>query len=337
LSGSVEYYKTKTEDILLGLGLPPTSGVNSYTANIGATENKGVEVSLNGTIMRNQNGLTWDVGVNFFANNNKLVSLASGQTRDEGNWWFVGYNINSIYDYQKVGLWRDAKDAVDNHLNILEPGGTVGMIKVLYTGEYDATGKPVRAIGPADRQIIEVDPKWQGGFNTTLSYKGFNLNTVAFFRHGGTIFSTIHGSNGYLNLLTGRRNNINVDYWTPTNTDAKYPNPAGPISNDNPKYGSTLSYFDGSFLKIRTITLGYDFNHKLLKNTDMRLRAYVTVQNPFVFFSPFHDESGLDPESNSFGNENASVNLNQNYRRILTVGYNTPSTRNYIVGINLSF
>ncbi|HEY0039467.1 MAG TPA: TonB-dependent receptor [Flavisolibacter sp.] len=337
LSGSVEYYKTKTEDILLGLGLPPTSGVNSYTANIGATENKGIEVSLNGTIMRSQNGLTWDVGVNFFANNNKLVSLASGQTRDEGNWWFVGYNINSIYDYQKVGLWRDAKDAVDNHLNILEPGGTVGMIKVLYTGEYDATGKPVRAIGPADRQIIEVDPKWQGGFNTTLSYKGFNLNTVAFFRHGGTIFSTIHGSNGYLNLLTGRRNNINVDYWTPTNTDAKYPNPAGPISNDNPKYGSTLSYFDGSFLKIRTITLGYDFNHKLLKNTDMRLRAYVTVQNPFVFFSPFHDESGLDPESNSFGNENASVNLNQNYRRILTVGYNTPSTRNYIVGINLSF
>jgi TonB-linked SusC/RagA family outer membrane protein len=337
LSGSIEYYQTKTEDILLGLGLPPTSGVNSYTTNIGATENKGIEMSLNGTIIRSQNGLTWDVGVNFFANKNKLVSLASGQTRDEGNWWFVGYNINSIYDYQKIGLWRDGKDAVDNHLNILEPGGTVGMIKVLYTGEYDANGKPVRAIGPADRQIIEVDPKWQGGFNTTLSYKGFNLNTVAFFRHGGTIFSTIHGANGYLNLLTGRRNNINVDYWTPTNMDAKYPNPAGPISNDNPKYGSTLSYFDGSFLKIRTITLGYDFNYKLLKNTDTRLRAYVTVQNPFVLFSPFHDESGLDPESNSFGNENASVNLNQNYRRILTVGYNTPSTRNYIVGINLSF
>jgi hypothetical protein len=64
---------------------------------------------------------------------------------------------------------------------------------------------------------------------------------------------------------------------------------------------------------------------------------YVTAQNPFVFFSPFHSESGLDPETNSFGNENASVNLSQNLRRILTVGYNTPSTRNYIVGVNLTF
>lgn len=339
LSGSIEYYKTKTEDILLGLGLPPTSGVNSYTANIGATENKGIEISLNGTVIqsRNKGGLTWDVGVNFYANQNKLVSLASGQTRDEGNWWFVGHNINSIYDYQKIGLWRDGKDAVDNHMNVLEPGGTVGMIKVLYTGGYDANGVPLRAIGPDDRQVLDVDPKWQGGFNTRLGYKGFDLNIVGFYRHGGLIFSTIHGSNGYLNLLTGRRNNINVDYWTPTNTDAKYPNPAGPISNDNPKYGSTLSYFDGSFLKIRTISLGYDFNYRFLKNSDLKLRAYVTVQNPFVLFSPFHKESGLDPEANSYGNENAAVTLNQNYRRILTVGFNTPSTRNYIFGINLSF
>lgn len=337
LSGTFEYYTTETENILLNLGLPQTSGVGGYTANIGATQNKGIELSLNGTIIENSKGLTWDVGVNFFANRNKLVSLASGQVRDEANWWFVGYNINSIYDYKKVGLWKDAKDAVDNNLNILEPGGTVGMIKVLYTGDYDASGKPVRAITPADRQIIEVDPQWQGGFNTRLNYKGFDLSVVGFFRKGGTILSTIHGANGYLNLLTGRRNNINVDYWTPTNTNAKYPNPAGPISNDNPKYGSTLSYFDGSFLKIRTITLAYDFNYSLLKNKGVKLRTYFTVQNPFVFFSPFHKESGMDPESNSFGNENAAVNLSQNFRRILTVGFNTPPTRNFIVGVNLSF
>lgn len=337
LSGTVEYYTTKTDNILLNLGLPPTAGVGSITSNIGATQNKGFELSLNGTVIQNKKGFTWDVGVNFFTNDNKLVSLASGQTRDEANWWFVGYNINSIYDYKKIGLWRDAEDALNNGLNILEPGGTVGMIKVLYTGAYDANGKPVRAITPDDRQIIEVDPKWQGGFNTRLNYKGFDLSMVGFFRHGGTILSTIHGSNGYLNLLTGRRNNINVDYWTPTNTGAKYPNPAGPISNDNPKYGSTLSYFDGSFLKIRTITLAYDFNYKLLKNSDIKLRTYFTVQNPFVLFSPFHKESGMDPESNSFGNENAAVNLNQNLRRILTVGFNTPSTQNFILGVNLSF
>ncbi len=333
LSGTIEYYITKTEDILLGLSLPPTSGVTGTTANIGTTENKGIEITLNGTILDNVNGWTWEAGLNFYANRNKLTSLASGQTRDEANWWFVGHNINAIYDYERIGLWSDK----DSYLNILEPGGVVGMIKVKYTGDFNPDGTPVRAIGPADRQILDVDPDWQGGFNTRVAYKGFDLGIVGFYRHGGVLFSTIHGSNGYLNLLTGRRNNINVDYWTPTNTGAKYPNPAGPISNDNPKYASTLSYFDGSFLKIRTITLGYDFSRSLIKNSSIRLRMYVTAQNPFVMFSPYHKESGLDPETNSFGNENAAVNLNQNLRRILTVGFNTPSTRNYIVGVNLTF
>ena len=337
LSGTVEYYVTKTEDILLGLSLPPTSGVSSITSNVGTTQNKGFELGLNGTIINNLNGWTWEMGVNFYANKNKLTSLASGQTKDEGNWWFVGHNINSIFDYKKIGLWNSSKDSTDGFLNVLEPGGNVGMIKVEYTGEYDANGRPLRAIGTADRQIIDVDPDWQGGFNTRVAYKGFDLGIVGMYRKGGVLFSTIHGSNGYLNLLSGRRNNINVDYWTPDNTDAKYPRPGGILSGDNPKYGSTLSYFDGSFLKIRTITLGYDFNRSLMKNSTAKLRMYVTAQNPFVFFSPFHSESGLDPETNSFGNENASVNLSQNLRRILTVGYNTPSTRNYIVGVNLTF
>jgi len=337
LSGTIEYYVTKTEDILLNLTLPLTSGVTNIASNVGATQNKGFELSLDGTILNNVNGWTLEAGLNFYTNQNKLVSLASGQTRDEGNWWFVGHNINAIFDYKKIGLWNSTKDSSDNYMNILEPGGNVGMIKVEYTGTYDANGKPTRAIGSADRQILDVDPDWQGGFNTRLSYKGFDLGLVGIYRHGGILFSTINGSNGYLNLLSGRRNNINVDYWTPTNTDAKYPKPGGIVSSDNPKYGSTLSYFDGSFLKIRTITLGYDLNRSLIKNSAIKMRVYVTAQNPFVMFSPFHKESGLDPETNSFGNENAAVNLSQNLRRILTVGFNTPSTRNYILGINLSF
>jgi TonB-linked SusC/RagA family outer membrane protein len=337
LSGTVEYYITKTEDILLNLTLPQTSGVTNLASNVGTTQNKGFELSLDGRILDNVNGWTLDAGLNFYTNKNKLTSLASGQTRDEINWWFVGHNINAIFDYKKIGLWNSTKDSSDNYMNILEPGGNVGMIKVEYTGTYDANGKPTRAIGSADRQILDVDPDWQGGFNTRLSYKGFDLGIVGIYRHGGILFSTINGSNGYLNLLSGRRNNINVDYWTPTNTDAKYPKPGGIVSSDNPKYGSTLSYFDGSFMKIRTITLGYDLNRSIIKNAAIKMRVYVTVQNPFVMFSPFHKEMGMDPETNSFGNENAAVNLSQNLRRILTVGFNTPSTRNYIFGVNLSF
>lgn len=335
LSGTVEYYMTKTEDILLGLGLPPTSGVTGFTANIGATENKGIELSLNGVILDNANGWTWEAGFNIYTNDNKLVSLASGQTRDEGNMWFVGHNINAIYDYKKIGLWNTTKDSADGYMNILEPGGRVGMIRVLYTGGFNPNGTPVRAIGTADRQIIDVDPDFQGGFNTRVSYKGFDLGLVGLYRSGGILVSTIHGANGYLNLLTGRRNNLDVDYWTPSNTDAKYPNPQGPISNDNPKYASTLGYFDASFLKIRTITLGYDFSRNLIKSSGVKMRMYFTAQNPFVMFSPYHDESGLDPETNSFGNENQAAGSYP--RRILTVGFNTPSTRNYILGVNLTF
>jgi TonB-linked SusC/RagA family outer membrane protein len=341
LSGTIEYYITKTEDILLNLGLPPTSGVTAYTANVGATQNKGFELSLNGTIINNANGWTWEAGVNFYTNKNKLVSLASGETQNIGSGWFVGHNINAIYDYKRIGLWNSSKDSADGHLKILEPDGRVGMIRVEYTGGYNPDGTPVRAIGVGagfdDRQIMDIDPDFQGGFNTRVSYKGFDLGIVGIYRHGGLLISNVHGPNGYLNLLTGRRNNLDVDYWTPTNTDAKYPNPAGPISGDNPKYASTLAYFDASFLKIRTITLGYDFNRSLVKNQNVRMRMYFTVQNPFVMFSPFHKESGLDPETNSFANENRASGGFAIPDRILTVGYNTPSTRNFIVGANLTF
>ncbi len=332
LSGTVEYYVTDTKDILLGVSLPSTSGVSSYTANIGETQNKGIEFTLNGVILDNPNGLTWEAGINLYSNKNELVALASGQLRDEGNSWFVGHPINVIYDYEKVGLWQEE----DQYRNILEPGGNVGMIKVKYTGEYGDDNAPVRQIGPDDRQIMSVDPDFQGGFNTRFSYKGFDLSTVGVFRSGGILISTLYGSAGYLNLMSGRRNNVKVDYWTPENTDAKYPKPGGIASGDNPKYGSTLGYFDGSYLKVRTITLGYDFKRTLVKSDVFnQLRLYFTIQNPFVLFSPYYNESKMDPETNSYGNQNQAVASYQS--RLLVIGTNTPTTRNYLIGLNVTF
>lgn len=336
LSGTIEYYTQKTEDVLLGVGLPPTSGVSSITANMGQTQNKGIELSLNGTILENKNGWTWDLGFNIYANRNELLSLASGQMKDEGNWWFVGHPIDVIFDYEKTGIWQQD----DPYLNILEPGNTSkpGMIKVKYTGEYNSDGTPVRAIGAADRQVMSMQPDFQGGFNTRVGYKGFDLSIVGMFKRGGLLNATLYGSGGYLNNLNSRAgNNVRVDYWTPENTDAKYPAPGG-VGGDNPKYGSTLGYFDASYLKIRTMSLGYNFSETLMKNTSIKnLRLYFTVQNPFVMFSPYHKESGMDPETNSMGNENAAVPLSWQLRRILTVGTNTPSTRNYLIGMNLTF
>ncbi|WP_162053486.1 SusC/RagA family TonB-linked outer membrane protein [Pontibacter pamirensis] len=334
LSGTLEYYVTKTEDILLSLGLPPTSGVSGYTANIGATQNKGLELSLNGVILEDLNGWTWEAGVNIYGNRNEITSLASGASEDRGNWLFVGQPINVIYDYERIGLWQEE----DPYLDILEPGGNVGMIKVKYTGDYNADGTPVREIGPDDRQVMNANPDFQGGFNTRVGYKGFDLTAVAAFQNGGILNSTLYGAQGYLNLLSGRRGNVAVDYWTPENTDAKYPNPAGIRSGDNPKYASTLGYFDASYLKIRTVTLGYNFNSSnwLEKVGVSNLRLYATAQNPFVMFSPYYRESGMDPETNSYADQNVAV-TGGTPSRLLTIGTNAPATRNYLIGLNVTF
>ena len=99
LSGTFEYYIQKTSDLLQNVNLPSTSGVSSYVGNVGKTENKGVEFTLNGTILDNHNGWTWDASINISANRNKLTELASGADRDEANNWFVGHPIDAIYDH----------------------------------------------------------------------------------------------------------------------------------------------------------------------------------------------------------------------------------------------
>jgi len=333
LTGSIEYYIQNTSDVLLGLSLPSTSGVGSYTANIGSTQNKGIEFSVNGTIIDNGDW-KWDLGVNVFANRNKLTSLASGKDKDTGNGWFVGYPIDCLYDFEYDGLWQEG----DKYLDVLEPGGNVGMIKVKYHGDYDASGKPVRAINDDDKVPISTESLFNGGFNTRLSWKGLDLTILGSFQAGGVLISSLHGAGGYLNMLTGRRGNIDVDYWTPTNTGARYPLPGGIQSGDNPKYGSTLAYFNGSYFKIGTITLGYNFDKlPALKKAGIDvLRVYATAQNPgIVLFSPFFKECGLDPEPNSRGNENQAV-ASYN-RRFSIIGTNTPNSRNFIFGVNITF
>ena len=333
LTGNFEYYIQKTVDLLYSLKLPPTSGVKSYMANIGKSENKGFELSLNYLILDNVNGWTWDAGINLYVNRNKITELASGQKRDEDNRWFVDYPIDVLFDYEKIGLWQEG----DPYRDILEPGGNAGMIKVKYAGDYNADGSPTRAVAAADRQIMSMEPNFQGGFNTRVTYKNFDLSMVGAFKNGGVLISTLYSSNGYLNMMTGRRGNVKVDYWTPENTGADFPNPAGLISGDNPKYGNTLGYFSASYLKIRTITLGYSLSPQWLETVGIeKCRIYATVQNPFVLFSPYHKLSGLDPEPNSYGDENVAVRDGMKHG-ILTVGTNSPSTRNFLIGINLIF
>jgi hypothetical protein len=340
LRGTLEHYRVATKDILLNLGLPSTSGVSSYTANIGATQNRGLELTLNGTILETRDW-TWTAGMNIYANRNKLVALADGSDRDEGNAWFVGYPLNCLYDYEYDGLWQPG----DPYMDILEPSTevngmkqAVGTIKVKYHGEYNEDGSPKRAINTTDRVPINAEAIFQGGVNTNVSWKNLELSVIGSFQAGGILLSSLHSANSYLNMLTGRRGQLDVDYWTPENTGAHYPRPGSLVSSDNPKYASTLAYFNGSYFKIRTITLGYNF-HKIqaLRRAGIdHLRVYATLQNPgLVLFSDFTRETGLDPEPNANGGSTASGRPGPS--RLSYVGYNTPNTRNFLLGVNLTF
>ena len=340
LRGTLEYYMVDTKDILLNLDLPSTSGVSSTTANIGATQNRGLELSLNGTII-DKGDWTWTAGMNIYANRNKLVALADGTTENKGQAWFVGYPLNCIYDYEYDGLWQEG----DPYMDILEPSAEVngikqaiGSIKVKYHGDYNADGTPTRAIDSNDQVPISAEALFQGGFNTNLKWRNWDLSVIGSFQAGGILLSSLHSSNSYLNMLSGRRGQLDVDYWTPTNKNAHYPRPGALNSSDNPKYASTLAQFDGSFFKIRTITLAYSF-HKLpaLRRAGIdNLRVYATLQNPgLVLFSEFTRQTGLDPETNA--NSGSTASGRPGPSRLSYVGFNTPNTRNFLIGVNLTF
>lgn len=342
LTGTFEYYVQKTNDILMQQSLPSSSGIEaSYWANIGKTENKGWELTLNGTIIDNKGGWSWDLGINIYANKNKIVELSGEQTRDVGNRWFVGEPIDAIYDYKKIGIYQLGQEEI---AAAELQDGKPGDIRVAYNLEdgdpvnFDANGIPDRLINSNDRFVIgSPEGHFQGGFNTTVTYRGWDLSVTGAFKAGGTLIATLYQPTSYLNMMIGRRGNIDVDFWTPENPTNDYPRIA-PAGGDNPTYGSTLGYFDASYLKVRTITLGYSFPKSWVETIKLNsARLYVTVSNPFVLFSPFKKESGLDPEPNSLYRENVATADYSVPARFLTVGANTPSTRQFIIGAKLTF
>jgi TonB-dependent starch-binding outer membrane protein SusC len=350
ITGTFEYYYQKTTDVLVAKSLAATSGATeTFMTNMGKTQNKGLELSLNISVIKSLNNWNWDIGFNIYSNKNEILELASGDTYDKGNGWFVGQPIDAIYDFKKLGIWQLGEE--DQVKQYEGSTGKVGMIKVKYNGDYNTDGSPTRVIGTGttlekdDREILgSVDPDFQGGFNTKVSYKGFELSAIGNYRKGGILVSALHSPTSYLNMNNGRRGQIKIDYWTETNPTNAYPKPYGPEVTNNPKYGSTLAYFDGSFVKITNITLAYTFKNEWLKKAHVNnLRMYLTAQNPFIFASDYYSETKLDPQPNSKSSDTSNQSVVPSNSdaavksRINVVGYNTPATRNYLFGVNVSF
>jgi TonB-dependent starch-binding outer membrane protein SusC len=139
-----------------------------------------------------------------------------------------------------------------------------------------------------------------------------------------------------INTLEGRRNGPKVDYWTPTNPTNAYPRPG---LAQSPDFGSTLGYFDATYMKVRSIMLGYNLPTSLIERAGIgSLRVYVQAQNPFkAFFSEYVDEGGLDPETNGLGGAAITPGFGPNGTNNLTVNANTPPVRSIIFGMNVKF
>ncbi len=306
IAGSLEYYQTNTTDLLLSDQLPTSTGFAAVTRNVGETMNRGVELSLSTVNIDAANGFKWTTDFTFYKNTEEIVSLYNGAKDDVGNRWFIGQPLNAYYDYKYAGIWQTAEADKAKAM-----GFTVGQIKVQDTNN---DGK----ITADDRVLLGSDvPAWTGGITNRFSYKGFDLSFFIFTRQGQMIVSKFHQNSNY---LQGRYNQIKVDYWTPNNPNAYYPRPN--FNQEFPAYNTAIMYFDGSFIKVRNINIGYTFPAKTAQKLGLAsLRVYASVQQPFIFSKYRSKENGVDPETSN-GNVNNDV---------------TPATQVSTFGLNIKF
>jgi TonB-dependent starch-binding outer membrane protein SusC len=337
ITGSIDVYQQHTDDILLNMSLPASMGASTIMVNAGKTKGKGIEIALGGVVIENLGGLRWTADLTFAINRNEVVQLLNKNSKEDvGNGWFVGQPINVIYDVKKIGIWQTADDAA--RLAQTAPVQKVGSIRI---EDHVVDNK----IDASDRQIIgNFDPKWTGGLSSTWSFKGVDLSVVMYARMGMKVvcpyLTADGGSQGYPMFMQGRRNQLKVDYWTPTNPTNKFPSPDNSI--DRPQFGSTLGYVDGSFIKVRSINLGYNIPSNIVGKAGISsLRVYVNVLNPFILYSPFVKEGyGPDPEGNGYGGVVNSVNAGSTTpvtSRVITVNANVPTTRQFNIGLNVKF
>lgn len=338
INGSVEYYRQRTNNILYNVGIPPTSGIssNQFFTNVGEMENKGWEFSLSTINIRNRSGFSWSTDLNLFSNRNKLVSLSEGVTKNIANQLFVGYSINSIYDYNKLGIWQKDEAAAAAVYNSLP-----GQLKI--EDVSGPAGKSDGLIDANDKYIIgNTDAKLQGGMTNRFAYKNFDLSVVMYARFGGLLISQIHQPTGsYLTQMSGDRNQIKVDYWTPNNPTNWFPNPSNVLSPVSNAF-TTLAYYDASFVKIRSINLGYTLGTKGLQRVGAQaLRIYATVDNVATLFSPYKKLTGIDPIGTGTGDQSVggvgNIRTGQGDNNTITIGAAPPPTRNFILGVNITF
>ena len=294
---TIDAYKTWTSDLLLPMILPGHTGFTEVISNVGKTETRGIDLSIN-TVNFDTKDFKWTTDLTFSANKEEITALNTNQN-DVGSGWFIGSPTKVFYDYEKIGIWQTSEAA-----EAAKYGQEPGDIKVrdqTNDGAIDANN---------DRKVLgQQTPKWTAGLNNRFEYKGWELSFFLYARVGHLIQNEAAANFN----PSGWNNSIACDYWTPENPTNAYPRPNF-NKNESMLYKSTLAYCKGNFLKIKDITFGYSFPKQMISKLNMsKLRIYTTLKN-FFTFSAVDD---YDPErggSNSY-----------------------PMTKQVVFGINVSF
>ena len=304
ISGSIDYYVNKTDDILTVMKIPSISGYTNTMANVAATKGWGVDVQLS-AIPYQGHGFRWITTLTWSTDKNEITELANGATEDWANGWFVGEEIKVYPDYVYDGIWKTAEEDKAKSYN-----RKVGQIKVK---DLDGDGD----IDADDRckSVGSVRPSWTGGWNNTFTYKNWELSFFIFSRWGFTV------NQGAL-TLDGRFMQRKIDYFVPGyNENAEYYQP-GINGESQDQYQSVMTYQDGYYIKLRNVSLGYSLSPKQLNGTGLsNLKIYAQLMNPCTLYSKC---DWLDTDLMNYDNNT----------RILG---STTTIRGFVIGLNVGF
>ncbi len=272
ITGSIDAYTSETTDLLMQRSIPSVTGFSTTFANIGKTANQGVDISITTQNIKTKN-LEWSTTFNAGWQKEHIVTLSNGAQDDINNNWFINQPIGVIYGYKAIGLWQASDSSTFNQFT--SNSFSAGSVRVA-----DLNGD--KKIDPNnDRTIIGwTRPRWVLGMTNSLSYKNWDVSVFIYSRLN-YLYNT--GGEGQAARSMQRK----IDYYTPLNTGAYYQKPifnAGGATGD--AYYQALGYMDGSFVKVRNISLGYTFNAKSMSKAGVSsLKAYAQVSNPGMLFS----------------------------------------------------
>ena len=317
VNGTIDYYYTKTKDLLYYKSAPASSVFTSVLSNIGESKGQGLEIGVNALAVKTKD-FTWDINASYTTQKDEIVKLADNLERniDGTTALIVGEALSAYYDYETNGIWNvgEYEQYVAGYqakgIEFTAPltkYGTPGTLKIV---DQNGDGK----INEDDKIVYKRTPSHILGLTNTFRYKNFALSLQCMARLGGYF---AFDKNNALGLNDGDANWAEVDYWTPNNTGAKFPSPG---TNDNElsklytQYASTLLYEKINFFKIKDITLSYNLEKKWLKPIHMEsAKIYCSMKNYFTFASV----DDYDPE------RGGSINW--------------PLAKQVVVGVNVSF